>query len=374
MLVACAVGITASACLATTSFAAGGPTERRAKLQRAVDAVVSAGAPGAAVLVRDGDRTTRLASGSGNLSPQTPMNASDRFRIGGLTKSFTATVVLQLVGENRLALGDAVEQRLPGVLPNGDDITIRQLLNHTSGLYDYAGDPAVLAPYMQGDLTHVFDPRDGVQIAADHGPLFAPGSQLSYSNTNSVVLAMIVESVTGHTFAHELESRIFAPLGLGDTSYPTLSDIDGPHIHGYMQLDDGPFDVTAWSPSGLGAAGAILSDADDVARFYRALLRGQLFPKRLLKAMQTIDPVATGGVLDAGIAGGGWGLGLLRESYPCGEAWGHDSEHPGYMTAAWSSKDGSRQVVVVVNDHFADHDAPVPAAMRDVLATAYCGS
>jgi hypothetical protein len=89
--------------------------------------------------------------------------------------------------------------------------------------------------------------------------------------------------------------------------------------------------------------------------------------------MQTIDPAATGGVPDAGILGGGWGLGLLRERFPCGTAWGHDSETPGYMTAAWNSKDGNRQVVVVVNDHFFDHDQPDARAMRQLLATAYCG-
>jgi D-alanyl-D-alanine carboxypeptidase len=372
MLVACLAGIAAVACFTTPAFAAGGATHHTAKLQQALDGVVAAGAPGAAVLVRDGDRTTRLSSGFGNLAPQTPMRVADRSRIGGMTKSFTATVVLQLVGEKKLALDDTVEKWLPGVISNGDAISIRQLLNHTSGIYDYVSDMEYLAPYYSGDLTHVFDPRTGVQIAADHGPLFAPGSQLSYSNTNYILLAMIVEAATGNTIASELQARLFEPLGLRDTSFPTLSEIDGPHTHGYLFLDDGPFDVTPWSPSGMGAAGAILSNADDVARFYRALLHGRLLPRTLLKSMQTIDPVATGGIPDAGILGGGWGLGLLRESFPCGKAWGHDSENPGYMTAAWNSKNGNRQVVVIVNSNYS-HDEPVSGAMREVLATAYCG-
>jgi D-alanyl-D-alanine carboxypeptidase len=367
MLVAGLAGLAGVACLGTPAFA----TQPTAKLQRALDGVVAAGAPGAAVLVRDGGRTTRLASGLGDLATQTPMRAADRTRIGGVTKSFTATVVLQLAGERKLALDDTVERWLRGVISNGEDISIRRLLNHTSGIYDYAGDPAVLAPYMQGDLTHVFDLRTGVQIAADHGPLFAPGSQLSYSNSNYSLLALIVEAATGHSFADELRARLFEPLRLRATSFPMSSEIDGPHTHGYMLLDTGPYDVTAWSPSVFGPAGAILTNADDLARFYRALLQGRLLPRAMLAEMQTIDPVATGGAPDAGILGGGWGLGLLKERFPCGVAWGHDAENPGYMTAAWSRRDGRHQVVVVVNSNH-DHDEPVSRAMRELLTTAYC--
>ncbi len=364
---ACLVG---AAVLAANAGATG--DRSAAKLQRALDGVVAAGAPGALVLVRDGKRTTRLTSGYGNLAPLTPMGVADRTRIGGLTKSYTATVVLQLVGEGRLKLDDTLEGWLPGAISNGESITVRQLLNHTSGIDDYANDPAVLAPYLSGDLTHVFDLLFGLQVADDHGPLFAPGSALAYSNTNTLLLALIVEKITGRSLGEELRRRIFEPLRLRHTSYPTSSEIDGPHVHGYILFEEGPFDVTPWSPTLFGPGGAILSSPDDVADFYRALLGKRLLSHRLLKAMRTIDPAATGGIPDAGILGGGWGLGLLREELPCGEAWGHDSETPGYMTAAWNSRHGDRQVVVVVNSHFG-HDAPVSEAMRTVLTTAYCG-
>jgi D-alanyl-D-alanine carboxypeptidase len=365
---ACALG------LAVFATSAGATSDRSApKLQRALDEVVAAGAPGALVLVRDGKRTIRLTSGYGNLAPLTPMAVSDRTRIGGLSKSFAATVVLQLVGEGKLELEDTLEHWLPGAISNGESITVRQLLNHTSGIYDYANDPAVLAPYVTGDLTHVFDLLFGLQVADDHGPLFAPGSALAYSNTNTLLLAMIVEKITGRSFSEELRRRIFKPLGLRQTSYPTSSEIDGAHVHGYILFEEGPFDVTPWSPTMFGPGGAILSNADDVANFYRALLGKRLLSHRLLKEMRTIDPAATGGVPDAGILGGAWGLGLLREEFPCGEAWGHDSETPGYMAAAWNSRHGDRQVVVVVNSHFG-HDAPVSEAMRKVLVTAYCGA
>jgi D-alanyl-D-alanine carboxypeptidase len=341
-------------------------------VQRALDDAVAAGAPGAIAFIRDDDRTVRLASGLGSLDPETPIRVADRFRLGGLTKTFTATVVLQLVGEGTLALDDTLEHWMPGAISNGEEISLRRLLDHTSGIYDYAKDPTVLAPYLQGDFTRVFDPAEGVRVADEHGPLFPPGTDLAYSNTNTILLAMIVEAATGRQFASELNDRIFQPLNLGHTSYPTTSDIDEPFIHGYLQGPQPLIDITPLSPTLLGAAGGMISSAKDVARFYRALLQGELLEPEELAAMQTIDPAATGGVPDSGFAGGGWGLGLLKQRFPCGRiAWGHDSEIPGYQAAFWSSKDGSRQVLVVVNSLF-EPDDPASRAIRRALAAAFC--
>jgi D-alanyl-D-alanine carboxypeptidase len=360
---------TAVACLAgLTVLAFGAAAASPDPLKRALDAIVAAGAPGAIAVIRTGDSTIRLAAGKSVLDPAAPMRPQMVARIGGVTKSFTATVVLQLVGEGRLALGDTLESRLPGVFPNGAAITVRQLLNHTSGIFDYVKDPRTLAPYLAGDFTNVFDPRDGVRYAAENAPLFPPGTGLGYSNTNSVLLAMIVESVTGRSFASELRSRLFLPLGLTHTSYPDSSVIARPHMHGYLTGEPSPTDITALSPTLYGASGAILANAEDLARFYRALLHGRL----LLAQMKTIDPVATGGLPDSGILGGGWGLGLLREKFPCATAWGHDSEIPGYTAVAWSSESAGRQVVVLVNSNY-DHDEPVNQALRRFLVTAYCG-
>jgi D-alanyl-D-alanine carboxypeptidase len=343
-------------------------------VQRALDRLVAAGAPGAMAFVRDGDRTVRLSSGYGTLDPDTPMHAPDRFRIGGLTKTFTATVILQLVGEGAVMLDDTLEQWLPGAISNGELISVRQLLNHTSGIYDYAQDPSIFAPYFppEGDLTLIFDANEGVRIANEHGPLFAPGSALAYSNTNYLLLAMIVEAATGNPFESELRARIFEPLGLDQTSYPDSSEIEGSYIHGYVPGEPPLFDITPLSPTLLGASGAIVSSAEDLADFSRALLRGDLLAPELLRAMKSIDPVATVGIPDSGFPGGGWGLGLLRQRFPCGrKAWGHDSEIPGYTTASWSNRSGTRQVVVVVNSFFAP-DSDAAGAIRDVLAGAYC--
>jgi D-alanyl-D-alanine carboxypeptidase len=370
--IVCIVAILALLSIAAPAQATGSSGLAQ-RVQRALDRVVAAGAPGATAVIGVGDRTIRLSSGHSNLSPVEPMRTDLPARIGGITKSYTATVVLQLVAEHRLRLDDTVDHWLPGVIPTGAGITVRQLLNHTSGVFDYVKDPRTLAPYLEGDWTRIFDPADGVRYAAEHEPLFPSGTTLSYSNTNYLLLAMIVETITGRSIRAEMRRRIFTPLALARTSYPASSDIAGRHMHGYIADVTPPVDITPLSPTVYAAAGAILSSADDLARFYHALLGGRLLPLRVLAQMQTIDPVATGGIPDAGILGGGWGLGLLREEFPCGEAWGHDAEHLGYMAAAWTSTHATRQVVVIVNSGGHDHDTPVSAAMRDVLITAYCG-
>src|SRR2546430_1891528 len=201
---------------------------REAELQRALDQVVAAGAPGAVLLVREGDRTIRLRSGYGNLKPRTPMRAGDRFRVGSITKTFVATVALQLVGERKLALEDNVERWLPGVVPNGKRITVRHLLNHTSGLFDYGGDRTFVAEAFRHPLKD-WTPRQIVAIATAHKPRFAPGAGWSYSNTNYYVLGLIVEAATKHSLASELRQRIFAPFRLKATSFPTRPETSAPH-------------------------------------------------------------------------------------------------------------------------------------------------
>lgn len=189
-----------------------------AKLQRALDQVVAAGAPGAVLLVGERRRTIRLTSGDGNLRPRTPIRPGDRFRVGSITKTFVATVVLQLVGERKLALEDTVERWLPGLVPNGKRITLRQLLNHTSGLFDYGGDRRFVADAYRHPLKD-WTPRQIVAIATAHKPRFAPGAGWSYSDTNYYVLGLIVEAATQHSLASELRRRIFVPLRLRATGW-----------------------------------------------------------------------------------------------------------------------------------------------------------
>jgi len=338
-----------------------------AKLQHALDQLVAAGAPGAIALVRDRNRTVRLTSGDGNLKPRTPMRATDRFRIASVTKSFVATLALQLVGERKLHLEDTVERWLPGLVPNGRRITVRQLLNMTSGLFDYLedGDPTVLKPYLEGHFAYEWKPRQLVEIAVSHEPKFAPGGGWSYCNTCYVLLGLIIEAASDHPLASELRRRIFVPLRLGGTTFDTKPRIAGRHAHGYELEGKQLVDVSVLSPSFGWAAGAIVSTAGDLARFYRALLSGRLLRPGLLRAMET--------TVDAGTLGAGiqYGLGLASVPLPCGPVWGHQGGTAGYQTWALNSKDGGRQIVVLVNGALSNTGEK---ALERVLATAYCGS
>ena len=297
------------------------------------------------------------------------MRAADRFRVASIAKTYTATVVLQLVGEGKLRLTDTVERWLPGLVPHGDKISIRQLLNHTSGLADFEYDPTVLAPYLAGDLSHRWAPRKLVQIAVSHPPLFAPGTDESYSSTNYLLAGLIVEARTGHTLGSELNRRIFQPLHLSATSFPTTARMPSPHAHGYLVIEKPPAsDVTGLYPFPW-AAGAIISNAADTATFYRVLLAGRLLSPKMLSAMQV-----THAQKHFDIPGQRYGLGLARYTTACGTAWGHNGAFPGYYAYNFTSGDGQRQSVLEVN---ADPTSvPKSTLLKSIrlLAKAYCAT
>jgi D-alanyl-D-alanine carboxypeptidase len=358
-----------AAILAATLAGAVG-AQPTASLQQDLDALVAAGPPGAVLLVRDGANTQRLASGLGEVATNTPIRATDRYRIASLNKTFTAAVVLQLVAEKKLRLDDSVERWLPKLVPNGRNITIRQLLNHTSGLFDHEKDERILAPYLNGDLGHYWAPIQLVRMAVSHPPNFPPGKGEEYSSTNYIIAGLIVEKVTGHSIGAELRNRIFRPLHLGDTFYPTTPPIPGPHAHGYLVLGQPPaMDVTGLSPSISPSAGAIVSTADDVADFYRALLSGRVLKPQLLAAMKTTHAQAK-----YDVPGQRYGLGLMSYPTSCGLAWGHNGAFPGYHTVAFTSPNGKRQAVIWTN---LDPSSETPAAYEQIyklLDTAYCST
>jgi D-alanyl-D-alanine carboxypeptidase len=238
------------------------------------------------------------------------------------------------------------------------------LLQHTSGLFDYTQDSRTWAPY-QGDPTYVWPPDGLLAIAADHPPLFPPGTDWAYSNTNYVLLGRLVETVTGHTLRTELTTRVLAPLALADTYFPQTSTVlRGRYAHGYTADGGGGLlDVTGWSTSWAWAAGSLVSTPADVSRFYRALLAGQIVPPRLLDQMLHTVPTP---------AGFGYGLGLLTTALPCADAIGHDGSVAGYWTTALTSPDRSRQVTITITE---DEPSITPAQLQAVaaaLVTGFC--
>ncbi|MGW7520772.1 serine hydrolase domain-containing protein [Streptomyces sp. NPDC054796] len=350
------IGPTLPAAGATGSVPVHGGTHDRTHstaLEAGVDAVMKTGTV-AVVAQSAGPRGTRYATG-GVADQATGERArpGDRFRIASTTKTFVATVVLQLVGEDRLSLDDTVEHWLPGVVSgNGNDgsaVTVRQLLQHTSGLHDYAADLPQFtskAGYLADRYT-TWPPERLVATALRHAPDFAPGAGWSYSNTNYLLAGMIIEKITGHSWNQEVTSRIIRPLGLHDTLAPTTNPrMPGRHLHGFSAFDEaGPaIDVTALNPSAGGAAGAMISTTADLSRFYRALLGGRLLPPAQLAAMKTTVRAPE---LDPAWAGVRYGLGLMEVPLSCGGTYyGHGGDVPGYTTRNGVSPDGRRAVVL----------------------------
>jgi D-alanyl-D-alanine carboxypeptidase len=337
----------------------GGDDHHAPSFTSGVSQVVSAGVPGAFALVRDGGGTETAAVGLADVGARVRIQPADRFRIGSVTKTFVATVVLQLVAAGRLRLDDSVARWLPGLLADGERITIRDLLSHRSGLADVADDPAVL-----GGSRSDWSPRQLVALMAREPRTAAPGGALRYSSTNYLLLGLIVQRVTGRSVGSELVQRIIGPLQLTNTAY-TPGPIAGEHVHGYslpshqgvVDAAAEPNDLESRSARWAGAAGDIVSSASDVSRFFAALLGGKLLPSTELRAMEAVRSR--------------YGLGLAVHPTPCGPAWGHTGNLNGVLTIVWSTLDGRRQAVVVANAY------PLPAAadlaLRRLAVAAFCG-
>ncbi|MFI8813340.1 MULTISPECIES: serine hydrolase domain-containing protein [unclassified Streptomyces] len=351
-LVTAAMAATAFAVPAQTASDAASAKPGHEATRRAMDAEVEGGIPGITAQVRDTDRVWTSTSGVGNLTTGVPRGKNDRFRIGSITKTFVATVLLQMEAEGRIGLGDTVDLHLRGLVRgNGNDgrkITVRQLLSHTSGLFDYLADEEYLKTYMRGEgfLKHRYDtlpPEKQVGVALSHRPLFPPGDRLSYSNTNYVLAALIIEKVGGRTYEAEVRDRIIKPLRLKDTSHPGNSiHMPRPSSRSYSKLfasdPDRIDDVTSMNGSQGWADGDIISTTGDLNRFYRALLRGKLLPPEQLKAMKTTVPAP-------GRPNVSYGLGLTRFRTSCGSTvWGHGGGMVGSTSLAVTTGDGRHQL------------------------------
>ncbi|GAA2386137.1 serine hydrolase domain-containing protein [Streptomyces glaucosporus] len=339
------------------------------RTQQALDAVVAAGAPGALAQVRDRRGTWTGSSGVADVETERPRLRPDRFRIGSITKTFVATVLLQLQEERRLDLDDPVERWLPGVVRgNGHDgrkVTVRQLLNHTSGIYDVTSDRGFQEKVFEsGFFEHRYDtwtPEQLVAIAMEHEPSFAPGTDWSYSNTNYVLAGMVIEAATGNSYAEEVERRVVRPLGLRATELPgTRVTMPRPHGRAYERLGTGEeaqlVDVTEINPSVAWAAGEMVSTVDDLNRFLRALLDGRLLSGKSMREMLTTVPTGEGDR---------YGLGIRTRDLSCGvEVWGHSGGIHGSVSYVFSTRDGSRTMAYNVN---------TSASADSVLEAGFCG-
>lgn len=310
------------------------------------------------------------------------MPADGHLRMASNVKSMVATVVLQLVGEGKVGLDSPLATYLPGVVPSqaGDAnaITIRELLQHTSGLHEYSGS----LPSHQSFAPFVHYTRDQLlQYAFAAGPDFPPGTQYRYSNTGYILLGMVIEKVTGHPWRDEIAQRIFGPVGMRDSYFPDAYDygLRSVYVHGYLQLPGAggevtEADVTHLDPSSGDANGDGISTPGDLARFYRALFGGQLLPADLLAEMEKVIAIPS----PAGSPELAYGLGVGRYSLPCGGyAWGNAGTTSGFQTISGLTLDGrgeiTRAVTIEVNSTFGPQ--PVEAThFFDVLFAGLCSA
>ncbi len=342
-----------------------------ALLQRKLDQIVATGVPAAVAQVRVDGKTWSGASGEADLRTGRDAKPGDRFRVGSVTKTMVATVALQLVAERRLSLDTPVSRLLPGLLPDRR-ITLRHLLQHTSGLPDYddklfdATSWPELLTQIEGHRHRVHTPAGLVRIAlTDPAPRPVPGTKWAYANTNYLVIGLLIEKVTKRPLSVELARRVFGPAGMRHSSLPVLDPrIAGSHLRGYtigVTEDVPPIDMTVYTPTLWGAAGSVISTSADLNRFFRALLDGRLLPKRLLAEMMPTEPF------------GWYGLGLAKIELPCAAApvvLGHDGSVFGNLTYAFSTPDGRRQASVSANYYLSEAEF---STMFDFVSTALCG-
>ncbi|WP_285028433.1 serine hydrolase domain-containing protein [Plantibacter sp. ME-Dv--P-122b] len=333
-----------SSAVEQTAGTASGP------LQDRMQSLVDAGYPAAlaSVIGPDGEAID-VAAGIGDLATDEPAPVDGEVRIASNTKMFVSTVVLQLVQEGKVALDAPIDTYLPGLITgegiDGTRITVRQLLQHTAGLPEYADQIAADAFAAQERYT---SPRDMLDIALAKPAVFAPGERWEYSNTNYLVLGLMVESVTDRALAQQIDERIVKPLDLEHTYFPAPGEreLRGEHPHGYHAKTVGDLlDITALDTSFAWSAGALVSTPHELNVFMKALLDGELLEKETLAEMQTTVPAG-----DELWPGAGYGLGL--QSYPLscgGVAWGHGGDIPGTQTRNAVGPDGTAVTIAVTS-------------------------
>ncbi|MFE0173191.1 serine hydrolase domain-containing protein [Streptomyces sp. NPDC059002] len=318
----------------------------RPELQQALQEIVDSGFAGLQVRVHDERGQWTGSAGVRKLGETAKPPTDGHFRIGSITKTFTAALVLRLVAEGKFGLDDAAAEHLPeyGLDPR---ITVRMLLQHTSGLFNFTGEvyedgtivsgvvPGVGKEWMDNQF-RTYRPEDLVRQALARPARFEPGADWSYSNTNYVLARLLIENVTGRSYDEEMRRLILDPLGLTGTVTPgTSPEIPEPHAHGYYGYDDAGewkvADTTLFNPSWASTGGDMISTSKDLHTFFSALMSGKLLPAPLLAEMRTPHPKV------------GYGLGVFVEKTAGGGTiYQHNGGFWGWAALMYSTPDGSK--------------------------------
>ncbi|ARF53137.1 serine hydrolase domain-containing protein [Streptomyces gilvosporeus] len=351
----------------------------RAALDRTLKAFHDAGMYGAYSAVRDGSEEWQGAAGWADIDTKRPTTPQMRHRIGSITKTFTSVAVLQQVGKGRIALDAPIGRYLPDLIPGkrGRAITVRMLLNHTSGIGDYSSAIFATPQSLEDNRFHQFAPEDLARLGLKAPPLDTPGKAHHYSNTNYVIAGLLLQKITGESPEQYITDHVIQKAGLRHTYFPTSAYLTGPHAKMYEAAYGGfnpPRDFSVYNLSWAGTAGSLVSTMPDLNRFYRALLSGKLLAPAELRQMKTTVPIAG--------TTARYGLGLLRTEAPCGEFWGHNGLVLGAMTWSFTSTDGRHQISLGFNlTRYQKLDGngqpklgPIDYAMDTHIGQALCGT
>lgn len=300
------------------------------------------GPPGVIAVLRREGESRIVRAGVADLDSGRPIRADDHTRIASTAKAFSGAVALRLVDRRALSLDDTIGRRLPSLPRQWRSVTLRQLLNHTSGLPDYTQSPEFLE-ILTADPRHHFDSRRLLDYVADEPLLFRPGSKYQYSNSDNIAVALMAEAATGRPYEQLLRDLVYRPLGLRDTSLPQGYEMPEPYMHGYDVVPPNPpEDVSeALSASGVWASGGIISTPADLTRFIRGYAGGALISKATLREQRRwID----GASEPAGPGANKAGAAIFRYSTRCGVVLGHTGNFPGYTQLIAATPDGRRSL------------------------------
>ncbi len=352
-----------------------GPAAARAPLQRALDRLVAmaSGPPGVIVIVQHGRGRTVYQAGTASLAHPRHLSPTDHERLASFSKALNGAVALSLVSLGKLRLSDTIGRWLPGLPRAWHRVTLREMLQHRSGLPDYTGSQ-VLARQLQR-APHRIIPPGRLMRYVWHRPLqFRPGRRYEYDNSDNTVIALMARAAAGRSYRALLRALVYRPAGLGQTSLPAGSRLPRPYLHGYVLRPGHPAeDVSeAFSASAAWAAGGIVSTPAETNRFIRAYLAPRFFSRSTRAAQLQFLP---GSSQPAGPGTNAAGLGIFRYRTRCGPMYGHTGNLPGYTQLAAASRTGADSVSVTATEQLSLRAHPrVLAALRQAELLAVCAA
>ena len=308
------------------------------------------GPPGVIAIVQRGRHREVHTFGVRDLESGQRMRPGDRMRIASTAKAFSGAVALSLVSKGKLSLDDTIGERLPELPQAWSEVTLKQLLNHTSGIPDFSLDEGY-REVLFASLKKAPPPEELLTYVYNEKLLFKPGSKYHYSNSDNIAVALMVESATGRSYEGQLRERVYEPLGLRRTSLPKGPNLKEPYIHGYDNdpKEQPPEDYSEIIAAGWSwASGGIVSTPSDLNEFIRGYVGGELFDGRIWALQRRV--LEGGSSEPPGPGYNSAGLAVFRYQTKCGTVWGHTGNTPGYTQFMAASPDGSRSVVVSVNE------------------------